>query len=253
MKFSTSTLSSVLLATAALAAPARMHRRSRSLASRQESFNNIWGGAVIGPPPPSGNLTQASGQYVLPQASLPGNGQTGTQYGVAFWVGIGDSTILQSGVDSIVDENGNPGYQAWYEFFPDPSGDLDTSGLNLNAGDTIEVNIQMPADESDSGTVTINNLSQGTSASQSLPAPSGVPLDYSQAEWIAEDYSVNGGDIGFANFGSVTFTSCSASTADGTTLDLGSAHVTDIDQNNDILTQSTINSNSQVTIQYTGP
>ena len=251
MRFYSASLSALLFSTATFAAPSGQRRHSKPLSTRQDSLNGNWAGAVINSPP-SGLFTSASGQYVLPQASLPGGAQPGQQYGVAFWVGIGSSTILQSGVDSIVNEDGTPGFSAWYEFYPEPSGDL-TDGLDLAAGDTIEVCIDTPATQDGNGTVTINNLSKGTSRSQSLAPPTGQTVDYNTAEWIAEDYSVSNGEINFPNFGNVVFTNCQASTTEGGPYDLSTATLDDIDQNNVQLTQSSIDSTSQVTINYTGP
>ena len=71
------------------------------------------------------------------------------------------------------------------------------------------------------------------------------------AEWIVEDYSVNGGLVPFANFGTVTFTDASAEYPGGP-VSPASASIIDLVVNGAVISSVSTGSSS-VTISYTGP
>ena len=198
--------------------------------------------------PPTGTFTKVSGQFVLPEAFKPSGSQSGTQYAAAFWVGIGADPLLQAGVDSIVTADGKHEYSAWYEWYPEPSGTL--SGLDLAAGDKIEVVIET-ASPSSKGNMTVHNLTKNKKASKTLAAPSGGNHGDMTANWIVEDYTVGNSNVAFADFKKATFTNCVAHTSGGT-YTLNKAHPDDIKQNGKILTKTTIDSNSEFTVKYVG-
>ena len=209
-------------------------------------YNKIWAGASIDNAP-TGSFTMVSGQFVLPKASFPDpNGPHDKEHGAAIWVGIGANPLLQAGVDTLISPNGDHQFSAWYEWFPKPSHPL--TGLDLAAGDTIEVVIHTDGPDA-KGNVTIHNHSKQKSAHQEIDSP-GHHGDMT-ANWIVEDYTVGNGLEPFADFGSVTFTNCVAKTSGGT-YGLGRAHPDDIEQNNKKLTKSTIESDSKLTVKYIG-
>ena len=71
------------------------------------------------------------------------------------------------------------------------------------------------------------------------------------AEWIVEDYSVNGGLVPFASFGTVTFTDASAEYPGGP-VSPASASILDLVANGAVISSVSTGSPS-VTISYTGP
>ncbi|KAG8216014.1 peptidase A4 family-domain-containing protein [Butyriboletus roseoflavus] len=96
-----------------------------------------------------------------------------------------------------------------------------------------------------SGTVTIENLTNNQRVSQSLN--SSASLCRQNAEWIVQDYQRGNSLVSFADFGTVTFTNAVAT---GTQHYYPSgATIVEIEQNNKVLTNVTTNGSS-VTIQY---
>ena len=174
------------------------------------SNSTNWSGyAVTGA---SGSVSDAKGSWVVPaiQGTCPGTNQYSS-----FWVGIdgfNSGTVEQTGTDSDC-QNGVPTYYAWYEFYPHPS--FLINGLTVHPGD------HMTADASFNGrsfVVTITDTTTGTSFSTSAKVRS---AQRSSAEWIAEAPSSSGGTLPLANFGTVSFSSCTA-TISGTTGTIGS-------------------------------
>src|SRR5881296_4533327 len=169
-----------------------------------------WSGyAVTGP---SGSVSDAKGSWTVP--AIQGSCPSTNQYS-SFWVGIdgfNSGTVEQTGTDSDC-QNGAPTYYAWFEFYPHPS--FLINGMAITPGD------HMTAQASFSGrsfTVTITDTTTGASFSTSAKVRS---AQRSSAEWIAEAPSSSGGILPLANFGTVSFSSCTA-TISGTTGTIGS-------------------------------
>jgi hypothetical protein len=153
---------------------------------------------------------------------------------------------LQAGTNFTISSSGVVSYDSWYEWYPDYA--YDFSNFAVSAGDIIAVSIV--ASPSSQGTVTLTNESTGESVSKTLSAPdSSTTLRGRNAEWIVEDFGVNGSPVSIADFGTVTFTNCIATTGDES-LDLNGATVIEIMQNNRVMTNVTIEGSSSVKIQY---
>src|SRR5438132_6044495 len=173
------------------------------------SSTNWSGFAVTGS---AGSVSDAKGSWVVP--TIQGNCPSTNQYS-SFWVGIdgySSGTVEQTGTDSDC-QNGVPTYYAWYEFFPHPS--FLINGLTVRPGD------HMTAEASFNGrsfTVTITDTSTGVSFSTSARVRS---AQRSSAEWIAEAPSSSGGILPLADFGTVSYSSCTA-TVNGTPGTIGS-------------------------------
>jgi len=268
MKFSTALLSNALFAYAVLAAPrastfeSRAARRAAGLMrqgkpmmidgvdSPSEKTNNTevsystnWSGAVISSS--AGTFTEAYGTFTVPTPSA-GSGSS-RSYSASAWVGIdGDtcsSAILQSGVDFTY-KSGAVSFDSWYEWYPDNA--YDFTSFAVSAGDEIKVSIVSTSTKA--GTVTLNNLTTGKSASKTLSAPStSATLCQKDAEWIVEDYESGSSLVSLADFGTVTFTGCSTNGAG-----LNSASVIDIRQSGTVYTSVDIESNTEVSVKYTG-
>ena len=172
-----------------------------------------WSGYAI----TGNNVTDAKGSWTVPaiQGSCPAGSkkQPNNQYS-SFWVGIdgyNSNTVEQTGTDSDC-QNGTPVYYAWYEFYPQPS--FTISSLVIHPGDGISAEVKYT---SGSFTVTITDTKTGKSFSISKKVSS---AQRTSAEWIAEA-PWSGGVLPLANFGTVYFSSCSA-TVGGVTGAIGS-------------------------------
>jgi hypothetical protein len=259
-------LSTVLFAADILAAPRglaqRVARRSSGIRNSKplnlvegfllENETNVqyssnWAGAVITSPPSGQKFNAVSGKFNVPTPSAP-SGSSGS-YSASAWVGIDGDTysaaILQAGVDFTANSDGSTSYDAWYEWYPDYA--YDFSGFSFAAGD--EISVSITSSSSSKGKVVLENLTTGSSVSKSLSAPSSSShLGGQNAEWIVEDFDEGGSEVAFADFGTVTFSSCTAKTA-SETLTASGATAIDIKQNGEVLTSVSI-SGSTVTVTY---
>ncbi|KAH0827970.1 peptidase A4 family-domain-containing protein [Lanmaoa asiatica] len=248
-------LSNLLLASAALAVPssrleARLARRRENRQSqpinRLESpagavsnveYSSNWAGALWAEG--DGTFTTVTGTFTVPTPS-------GTSGAASAWVGIDGDTcqnaILQTGVDFTI-TNGQVSYDAWYEWFPDYA--YDFSGISISAGDVIKTTVT--ASSTTSGTAVIENLTTGQTVTQALTST--YALCEQNAEWIVEDFEQNGHLVRFADFGTVNFTSATASGLSGTAYTPSGAVIIDIEQHGQVLTSVTT-SGSTVAITY---
>ncbi len=175
--------------------------------STQEAVSENWSGYVAG----GNSFSSVSGSWVQPAAKCT----SGQSYS-AFWVGLGGASgteaLEQTGTQADCTSDGQSDYYAWYELVPSAPVRM---GLAIRPGDHISAKVNV------SGTnVTIGLSDQTTGASVSKTLQMSNP-DTSSAEWIAEAPSSctqdgNCQPLPLANFGTVTFTSSSA-TADGHT------------------------------------
>lgn len=118
----------------------------------------------------------------------------------------------------------------------------DFTGITISAGDTIQLTVT--ASSTTGGTAYVKNLTKGQSVFKSFAAQ--PALQEVNAEWIVEDFqNANGAYVPFANFGTVTFTSCTATGPTGPVPPNGGT-LLDIKQNNQILTQTSLTSSSLI-------
>jgi hypothetical protein len=263
-------LGSVLFATNILAAPRglaqRVERRSTRIRNSKpldllqgsllENETNVqyssnWAGAVITSPPSGQKFNAVSGKFTVPTPSAPGD-SSGT-YSASAWVGIDGDTysaaILQAGVDFTATTNDDgstsTSYDAWYEWYPDYA--YDFNSFSFTAGD--EISVSITSSSSSAGKVVLENLTTGKTVTKPLTAPSSSShLGGQNAEWIVEDFDEGGSEVSFADFGTVTFSSCTAKTA-SETLTASGATAIDIKQNGNVLTSVSV-SGSTVTVTY---
>jgi hypothetical protein len=168
-----------------------------------QSTSSNWGGYAV--QSTSGSVTSVKGSWVVP--SVTGAKRT-TAYS-SFWVGIDgyiSNTVEQIGTDSDI-QNGRATYYAWFEFYPNPAYQL--LRFPVRPGDVISASVTYS-----SGTFTASITDQSTkktfTTSSTMPSAS-----RSSAEWIAEAPSSNQGILPLANFGTVTFSSCTANVGNG--------------------------------------
>jgi hypothetical protein len=207
-------------------------------------YGEYWAGATL----IGSGYTSVTGTVVVPTPRTPPDGNSSTQYAAAAWVGIDGYTcgtaLIQTGI-AIWIQNGQPWYNAWYEWFPEASGNFDN--FAVNAGDTIEMNVE--ALSKTSGTVTLNNLSTGQSVSHRFSGQS-ESLCQTNAEWVVEDFTGENSTalVPLIDFTTVAFTGASA-ISNGSTIDTTGATILDIKQNNQILTSCSADG-SEVVCSY---
>jgi hypothetical protein len=266
MKFSTAILSTSLLATAVLAAPLTDKRQVRKMtrsSGRQsnppyipgtdevlhmnktshEEYSSNWAGAVL----IGTGYTAVTAEFTVPTPKLPSGASKSKQYCASAWVGIDgdtcDTAILQTGVDFCI-QGSTVSYDAWYEWYPDYA--YDFSGITISAGNVIKLTVD--ATSKTAGTATIENVSTGKSVTHTFTGGVDGDLCEYNAEWIVEDFEENNSLVPFANFGTVTFSSAEA-TDGSSTVGPSGATLMDIEQNNQVLTSSSLTSSS-VTVKY---
>ncbi|KAJ5561991.1 hypothetical protein N7535_003546 [Penicillium sp. DV-2018c] len=266
MKVSTTICGAALLAASAIAAPLTERRAARNaerIAGRashppykpgttevlhlnsttHEEYSSNWAGAVL----IGSGYTSVTAEFTVPTPKLPPGASSRQQYCASAWVGIDGDTcgtaILQTGLDFCI-QGSTVSYDAWYEWYPDYA--YDFSGISIAAGNKIRVTVD--ASSKTTGTATVENLSTGKTVTHKFSGGVDGDLCEYNAEWIVEDFSTNGGLVPFANFGTVSFTNAQATTG-GRTVGPAGATLMDIKQGNDVLTSSSITSNS-VSVSY---
>ncbi|EIW81822.1 hypothetical protein CONPUDRAFT_54571 [Coniophora puteana RWD-64-598 SS2] len=201
-------------------------------------YSSNWAGAVFSEG--AGTFTAVTGTFTVPTPSGSGSASA--------WVGIdGDScgnAILQTGIDFNIN-NGQVSYDAWYEWYPDYA--YDFSGISVNAGDQIKLTVT--AYSTTSGIAVIENLSNGQQVQQQLTSSSA--LCEQDAEWIVEDFESGGSLVQLADWGTVTFTDATATTASGSQGPGGAGEIDIVNSSNQPISSVTI-TDSSVTVTYTG-
>ena len=147
-----------------------------------------------------GTFTDVKGSWTQPSASCSG-GQTAYS---SFWVGIdGDTTntVEQTGTDADC-SSGSPRYYAWYEMYPKFPVNLSNP---VSPGDHISAEVKYNG--SGKFTLTISDSTRGWTFSTNQTSRK---AKLGSAEWIAEAPSSSGGVLPLANFGSVSFSNCTA-------------------------------------------
>src|SRR5258708_2111390 len=145
------------------------------------------------------------GSWTQPTASCS-SGQTAYS---SFWVGIdGDTTntVEQTGTDADC-SSGTPTYYAWYEMYPKFPVNLSPSSYPVLPGDGITAEVSASG-----GSFTLKIADSTRGWSFTTNQRSRKPARGS-AEWIAEAPSSSGGVLPLANFGTVSFSSCTANGA----------------------------------------
>jgi hypothetical protein len=143
-------------------------------------------------------FTDVKGTWVQPTANCSHGRAI-----AAFWVGLDgwdSSTVEQTGTEAAC-LGPTPFYFAWYEFYPAGPVALDSITYPVVPGDTITAEVKHVGSNV---TITINSDAWQAPFSASI---SDIGLDLSSAEWIAEGPTRN-----LTDFGTVGFTSATAST-----------------------------------------
>ena len=131
-----------------------------------------------------------------------------TEYYAAFWLGIDglvSNTVEQTGILAEVSGT-TASYYAVYEFYPSPLVALSTSSYPVSSGDAISASVTCVG-----STFTIT-IADATSPHIWSYSTTGTVTNAKEesAEWIAEAPSSSSGILPLANFGTVTFSGCTA-------------------------------------------
>ncbi|KZP03385.1 concanavalin A-like lectin/glucanase, partial [Athelia psychrophila] len=201
-------------------------------------YNGNWAGAVISEP--ANTFKSIVGTFTVP-------GSTGADGASTAWVGIDGSScqsaLIQTGVTFSL-TGGVVSYNAWLEYIP-AAEVLYKGDISFKEGDSVTVSIEVTS--ATGGTASVKNNSNGQSVTQAIS--SSTPLCQQDAEWIVEDFSSNGGEVPFGDFGTVVFTDGSATKVDGTTVTPAGATVYDIQQSGVDMTSSKL-SDGGVTVKW---
>ncbi|KAI9929630.1 hypothetical protein ASPWEDRAFT_41153 [Aspergillus wentii DTO 134E9] len=186
--------------------PANLDVGNKNSKSKTELSKN-WAGAVLDAPQNSA-FSYISATLTVPKPSAIGSSD---YQAASAWVGIDGldvpTALLQTGINiNII--NGEPSYNAWYQWYPSPSVNFD---IPIHKGDVIvaTVNVTSPS----AGICQIENHTTKQIESKNLTAPDATAtLAGRNAEWIVEDFKADGRRVDFVDFGQLEFHGCTAIT-----------------------------------------
>jgi hypothetical protein len=193
---------------------------SAASADVQQASSGNWSGYVAGGSSTSSGtrFRSVSGSWVAPTArctTSAAGGSSGTYS--AFWVGLGGAgqtrALEQAGTETNCSASGQASSYAWYELVPAAPVRIN---LAVHPADHISSRVTVEGTTVD---VSVSDQTTGQSFSKQLTMSD---PDVSSAEWIAEapsscDGSGNCAPLPVTDFGTVNFTSSSATTTDGHT------------------------------------
>jgi hypothetical protein len=174
--------------------------------------------------PLNGAVSDVKGTWVVP--TVAANGATSAYSST--WVGMdgfSDDTVEQVGTDSDW-TNRTPSYYAWFELYPQYAYRI--NGFLVRPGDTISAEVHYTGNGE--FVLTLINVSRRIIFSTTVRDAS---AKRESAEWITEAPSA-GNILPLADFGKVTFSSCSADISGRT------GPINDTLWQNDVLTMETV-------------
>jgi hypothetical protein len=161
---------------------------------------------------PTGTFTSVNGDWTVPTLTC----NSGTNAYASAWIGIdgyGNSTVEQDGIEADCSHSNVASYYAWYEMY----GDSAISGgdeVQLPAGHPVSPGDAMSASVSVVDNVWTLAISDSTKGWSYVPTQTiTFPANQESAEWIVERPEVCDPKCALtalADFGSVTFTSATA-------------------------------------------
>jgi hypothetical protein len=225
--------------------------------------SHFWSGAINPSAPVDFDVTFVNGQWTVPHV-LPA-GASAALWGCSTWVGIGGywdsggeggvTSLIQAGtaqylIDFLGTESVAYAFWEWLSGAQD-SGSKTISNLAVSPGDVVVCSIW--SEPPDAAGFYMANLTSRVSTAFVASAPGTVSVNNS-AEWIVEDYVVNGNRIPFGRYGEVYFDNCSGGTLQQELVPgQGGDLLTLTDQNNDPLSTAQIENDTLVKVVYTGP
>jgi hypothetical protein len=176
-----------------------------------------WSGAVV-TPPAGYSFYWVNGDWVIPAVTAPASGE----YYCASWIGIdgdgdvegnGADEVCRVGIESQVSGSGQPGYYAWWEWYP--GGSVKIPSFPVAPGDMVTLLLCTAGKGSTTAGAYFVNRTTGAATSFSFTAPQGGVLDGTVlfggcAEWIVGTPQFNGQQSELADYGQVFFSDCFA-------------------------------------------
>ena len=193
----------VILQNCALTPSTRIHAAPR-IRERNGTASN-WGGYAVETSlasPQRNAVNAVYGSWRIPTVS----GSTSRDTYSALWVGIdgdSDNTVEQLGTEQDWTPGGQHNY-VWFEMYPHRS--FIVSGFPIEPGDTFSASVNYAGGEL--FVLSITNLTKGVSYTVP-PKYTKMKASRESAEWIVEAPS-GGGVLPLADFGTVSFSNCSA-------------------------------------------
>ncbi|KAI5926475.1 peptidase G1 [Camillea tinctor] len=173
------------------------------------AFDQNRAGAVLKAPDDS-SFTSVAGTFTVP--SLTGNPK------LSIWVAIGDTLqqdiVLKGGITY------SGALTSFVEWYPSNTTDI-TADVPVRAGDSITVTVSVPSSDKATGTVIVENTTQSKKSTQEIPIPSNADpatLPSLAADWFVQAYQAAGELVQVPRFGTISFTQCSATLANGTSI-----------------------------------
>jgi hypothetical protein len=181
----------------------RIHATPR-IRDREGTASN-WGGYAVQTSlasPQRNAVSAAHGTWRIPSVSASASPETYS----AIWVGIdgySDNTVEQLGTEQDWTPDG-PTYYVWFEMYPRRSYMI--TGFPIEPGDTFSASVNYAGGEL--YILSITNVTKGVSYTVP-PRYTKIRAARESAEWIVEA-PFQGGPLPLADFGTVSFFSCSA-------------------------------------------
>jgi hypothetical protein len=182
------------------------------ISAASAAFDLNRGGGVL-KAPEGDSFATVSGTFTVPNLSGANR--------LSIWVGIGDRLeqeyVLGGGIVY------NSTLKSFSAYWPGAVTDT-TSAVPVANGNSITVTVTVAAA---GGTVTVENKTQNKKTTQTLAGPTGVDpseLTALAANWFVQAYQVTPGQlVQTPNFGTVSFTACTATTKSGKTVPISGA------------------------------
>jgi hypothetical protein len=158
----------------------------------------------FGAAPPTSSVSEVRGSWTEPTVRCSGS----SDRLAGFWVGIEDNRgryLQQLGTAAICHGTAAPTYYAWYEMFPLPTVPIT---MRIHPGDRMTATVSV---KGSAWRLTLKDASTGAT----FAITKNRTADAAIALWIAEAPSSSTSELGLhvlplANYGTVTFTGCSA-------------------------------------------
>ncbi|KAI1633127.1 peptidase G1 [Biscogniauxia mediterranea] len=203
------------------------------------AFDQNRAGAVLKAPDNS-SFTSVTGTFTVPSL-------TGSQK-LSVWVAIGDTlqqdVVLKGGITY------SGALTSFVEWYPSNTTDI-TADVPVSAGDSITVTVSVPSSDKSTGTVVVENNTQSKKATQEIPIPSKADpatLPSLAADWFVQAYQLAGELVQVPRFGSISFTQCSATLVNGTSLGPQGAGVFEIQGTSGQIYSTTTTTDTSVTV-----
>jgi len=184
-------------------------------------------------------FNSVTGDWTVPSATQHTSGQAESS---SDWIGIGggcidagctlgDPTLIQTGTEQDVDASGKASYSAWWEIIPVPS--VAISNFPVSPGDHMHAAISEIVPNSNVWTITLQDVTKGTSFSTTVPYVS----THATAEWIEETPTEIGtGGVGLAALPNLSNPSFTKGTVNGANANLQSSEAIQlIDSNGNVI------------------